>query len=84
MTKPAKAMKKRRKRKVAVYRQKGQLLLTQTQAAAALNVSTRYLRNSDCPKLFLPGNGRTGQPVLRYDLEQCVAWARAFDTGRAA
>ena len=48
-------------------------LWTQDQAARAMRVSVRYLRESTCPRVELPGNGR---PLLRYDPEVCRAWWR--------
>lgn len=52
-------------------------LWTQTEAAAFLCVTARYLRDSSCPKILLPGNGKKGQPLVRYDPEEVRAWARA-------
>ena len=56
-------------------------LWTQAEAAAYLGVTTRYLRDSACPKLLLPGNGPKGQPVVRYDPNEVRVWARAWRTG---
>lgn len=55
-------------------------LWTQRQAAAYLGVSQRYLRDSSCPKLLLPGNGPKGQPVVRYDPAQVGAWVAGWRT----
>lgn len=55
-------------------------LWTQREAAAFLGVTPRYLRESSCPKLRLPGNGVKGQPLLRYDPTEVRAWARAWRT----
>ncbi len=57
-------------------------LWTQKAAAAAMGVSIRYLRASDCPKVFLPSTRRGGRPLLRYDPEECRAWWRAWSTNR--
>jgi hypothetical protein len=62
-------------------------LWTQQEAAAFLSVTPRYLRDSSCPKVLLPGNGKKGQPILRYDPDEVRAWARAWhgkNTVRAA
>ena len=58
-------------------------LWTQKEAAAFLSVTTRYLRDSSCPKILLPGNGKKGQPVVRYDPADVRAWAHAWHTGAA-
>lgn len=60
-------------------RGKRQELWTQKEAAAALRVSVSYLRASNCPKLFLPSLRPGGRPLLRYDPEQLLAWARRHD-----
>jgi hypothetical protein len=52
----------------------GDSLWTQQQAAAALKVSPRYLRESSCPKVLLPGNGEKGQPLVRYDPAEVREW----------
>lgn len=59
-------------------------LWTQKEAAHALRVSVRYLRASDCPKIFLPSLKPTGRPLLRYDPEETMAWARNRSTSRSA
>ena len=56
-------------------------LWTQRDAAAFLGVTPRYLRDSSCPKLLLPGNGPKGQPLVRYEPEEVRAWARSWHTG---
>lgn len=56
-------------------------LWTQPEAAAFLGVTTRYLRDSTCPKLLLPGNGAKGQPLVRYDPDDVRAWARSWHAG---
>jgi hypothetical protein len=53
---------------------------TQKEAALFLSVSTRYLRDSDCPKLLLPGNGKAGQPIVRYDPADVKAWTERWNT----
>ena len=63
------------------------ILWTQEQTAEALGVSVRYLRDSSCPKVLLPGNGRQGQPLVRYFPEDVRAWAmnwRQHRSGEAA
>ncbi len=57
-------------------------LWTQSQAAAFLSVTPRYLRDSACPKILLPGNGPSGRPLLRYDPDEVRSWARAWRTGQ--
>ena len=49
--------------------------LTQKQAARLLGVSVGWLRASACPKVFLPGNGPRGKPMLRYFRDDVLAWA---------
>ena len=56
-------------------------LWKQSEAAAYLGVTTRYLRDSSCPKILLPGNGAKGHPVVRYDPAEVREWARAWHTG---
>lgn len=55
-------------------------LWNQEEAAAYLSVSPRYLRDSSCPKVCLPGNGRQRQSLVRYKPEQVIAWAEAWRT----
>jgi hypothetical protein len=55
-------------------------LWTQREAAAYLSVTPRYLRESTCPKILLPGNGTKGYPVVRYDPTEVRAWSRAWHT----
>jgi hypothetical protein len=50
-------------------------LLTQKAAARLLGVSTSYLRTSGAPRLFLPGYGQRGHPLLRYDRNALMEWA---------
>lgn len=58
-------------------------LWTQSQAAAYLAVSTRYLRDSSCPKHLLPGNGKgQKESVLRYKPEAVMKWVDAWGTDR--
>lgn len=64
---------------VAVYR-----LWTQKQAAAYLNVSERYLRDSSCPKVLLPGNGKRGERLVRYKPSAVIEWADNWSTDRRA
>lgn len=58
-------------------------LWTQREAARYLNVSARYLRESGCPKVLLPGNGPKGQPLVRYRPADVEAWLQAWHTSRA-
>jgi hypothetical protein len=56
-------------------------LWTQVQAAAYLNVSQRYLRDSSCPKHLLPGNGdKQRESVLRYKPEAVMRWVDNWST----
>jgi hypothetical protein len=55
-------------------------LWTQPEAAAYLGVSARYLRESGCPKVLLPGNGPKGQPLVRYRPADVEAWLTAWHT----
>jgi hypothetical protein len=56
-------------------------LWTQREAAYYLGVSVRYLRQSNCPKLLLPGTGAKQQPLLRYEPQTVKAWAAAWRSG---
>jgi hypothetical protein len=55
-------------------------LWSQREAAYYLGVSARYLRDSDCPKVLLPGNGKAGHPIVRYDPADVKAWASRWNT----
>ena len=55
-------------------------LWTQNEAAYYLGVSARYLRDSDCPKVLLPGTGKKGQPLVRYEPAAVKSWAEAWRT----
>lgn len=58
-------------------------LWTQEEAAGFLRVSTRYLRGSVCPKIFLPGNGpKRAESVVRYRPEDVIEWANRWSTSR--
>jgi hypothetical protein len=60
-------------------------LWTQEQAAGYLNVSTRYLRDSACPKVQLPGNGpKRAERVVRYRPEDVIEWANRWSTAARA
>lgn len=59
-------------------------LWTQKEAAAELRVSVSYLRNSECPKVFLPGNGKKGKPMVRYEPAQVRAWWEAKQPAQKA
>ncbi len=50
-------------------------LLTQKEASAYLRVSPAYVRASTCPKILLQGNGKKGRPMVRYRVEDLIAWA---------
>jgi len=52
-------------------------LWRQKRAAAYLGVSTRYLRQSSCPKILLPGHGEHGKPLVRYEPAAVRAWWQA-------
>lgn len=49
--------------------------LTQKAAARLLGVSSSWLRSSRAPRLLLPGNGPSGQPLLRYSRTALLEWA---------
>ena len=49
-------------------------LWTQQEAATHLRVSVRYLRASTCPKVLLPGNGRTKRRLVRYEPDAVRRW----------
>lgn len=55
-------------------------LWTQAEAAYFLGVSTRYLRDSACPKVLLPGTGEKAQPLVRYDPSAVREWAAKWST----
>jgi hypothetical protein len=55
-------------------------LWTQEEAAAYLSVSTRYLRDSACPKIALPGNGTKGASLIRYKPEDVIQWGDNWAT----
>lgn len=59
-------------------------LWTQKEAATELRVSVSYLRNSDCPKVLLPGNGKKGKPMVRYEIGQVRAWWEAKQPNQRA
>lgn len=59
-------------------------LWTVEQAAAYLGVSPRYVRDSDCPRLRLPGNGAARQPLVRFAPPVVRAWAEQWRTDRPA
>lgn len=54
-------------------------LWNQREAAQYLGVSVRYLRESTCPKLLLPGNGPKGHHVVRYLPAEVRAWAEQWN-----
>ena len=49
-------------------------LWTSKQAAAYLQMSARWLRDSSVPKVLLPGAGKRAS--VRYDPDEVKAWAR--------
>jgi hypothetical protein len=55
---------------------------TQRDAAGFLSVSPRYLRASSCPKVLLPGTGKAGRPLVRYEREAVRAWAASHRSDR--
>jgi hypothetical protein len=55
-------------------------LWTQEEAAAYLKVSPRFLRDSPCPKVTLPGNGKKGEPLIRYIPEDVMRWVETWRT----
>lgn len=55
---------------------------TQRDAAAFLSVSPRYLRASSCPKVLLPGTGKAGRPLVRYERDAVSAWATSHRSDR--
>lgn len=58
-------------------------LWTIEQAAAYLEVSPRYLRDTDCPRVRLPGHGVRRQAVIRYIPSVVRAWVDQWRTDRA-
>jgi hypothetical protein len=60
------------------------VLWTQKEAAEAMSLSLRYLRDSDCPKVFLPSTRPGGRPLLRYDPDDCRTWWQAWSTSKGA
>jgi hypothetical protein len=59
-------------------------LWTQHEAAYYLGVSARYLRESSCPKVLLPGAGEKGRPLVRYEPAAVMSWKDAWSTNRRA
>lgn len=59
-------------------------LWTSEQAALYLSVSERYLRDSSCPRVRLPGNGSGEQAVVRFDPAEVKAWEQGYHTLRAS
>jgi hypothetical protein len=55
-------------------------LWTLEDACAYLHVSARYLRDSACPKVKLPRNGRKGESLLRYKPEDVIRWVDSWRT----
>jgi hypothetical protein len=55
-------------------------LWSQREAAHFLGVSTRYLRESSCPKVLLPGTGEKGQPIVRYGPAAVEQWYLNWST----
>ena len=58
-------------------------LWTQREAAAYLHVTPRYLRDSSCPKILLPGNGPHGRPIVRYEPRAVRHWIAQRSVGHA-
>lgn len=59
-------------------------LLTIKEAAELLHVSASYLRNSDCPKVRLPGAKGDGRQVIRFNRADLLAWVASHSVGRVA
>lgn len=59
-------------------------LLPQAEAALRLGVSVAYLRASDCPKVYLPGNGPKARPLVRYDWDAVMAWTERCTSRQAS
>ncbi len=59
-------------------------LWTQREAAEYLGVSPRYLRESACPKILLPGNGTGARDLVRYDPQDVRQWADSRKVGKVA
>jgi hypothetical protein len=57
-------------------------LWTQQECADALKVSVSYLRDSTCPKIYLPSTTPNGRAMLRYVPEQVWAWIEANSSNR--
>lgn len=57
-----------------------QPIWTLDQAAAFLSVSPRYLRDTDCPRMRLPGRGPKRQALLRFVPAVVAAWAERWRT----
>jgi hypothetical protein len=57
-------------------------LWSQREAAYFLGVSTRYLRESSCPKVLLPGTGAKHQPLVRYEPAAVQQWYLQWSTNR--
>ena len=57
-------------------------LWTQKEAAAYLVMSTRWLRDSNVPKILIPGNGSKGKPAIRYEKGAIDEWLDAHRTYR--
>jgi hypothetical protein len=52
------------------------VFLTPKEAAEMLKVSVSYLRNSDCPKVLLPTQGK--RAIVRYNRVEVEGWAEKF------
>jgi hypothetical protein len=52
-------------------------LWTEKQAAAYLGMSERWMRDSDVPKVLLPGKGTARAAAVRYESDEVKAYARA-------
>lgn len=60
------------------------ILVKQREMARLLQVGERWLRDSGCPVILLPGGRPSSRPMLRYDVEQAQAWYRQFSSERRA
>jgi hypothetical protein len=57
-------------------------LWTRREAAAYPSASERFLRASSCPKKLLPGTGKGGKPLVRYDPAEVRAWVESQSVPR--
>lgn len=53
--------------------------MTVAEAAALLKVTPGYIRDSDCPKVKLPGNGPKGKAIIRIRRAAFNAWVEGHE-----